>query len=422
MDALPIDRRDLTKLLLAAALVGVLAGVVTLVFLTLMHLGVEFVWNTLPALLGAGGAATPLFIFAVATMGGLIVGVLVRIFGDQPALFAELLAEFAKSGRIEYRHIPGVVITAFVSLVSGGALGPEAPLMDATGGLGTWLADRLKVGALATRALAFSGLSGMLGAFFSSPFSAPILILEGAQGAVNTLFLIPGIIGASTAIAAFMLLGGEFFNPLYTFVEPYTQVRLLDLAYAVPLGLLGGLAGLLYMGMYRTLRRTLMVPLAGRPVLRGLIGGLGLGLIAAALPITLFSGEEQIPEIINQGAEMGVVLLLVIALAKMFLTNLALTTGWKGGYIFPILFAGSAIGMAVHVLLPFIPQSVAMTAVMAGMTVATLRSLIFVPLFIGVITQRELVPAMAVAVVVSFLLTRNASMLPRPAAEPAPAE
>lgn len=387
MDALPIDRRDLTKLLLAAALVGVLAGVVTLVFLTLMHLGVEFVWNTLPALLGAGGAATPLFIFAVATMGGLIVGVLVRIFGDQPALFAELLAEFAKSGRIEYRHIPGVVITAFVSLVSGGALGPEAPLMDATGGLGTWLADRLKVGALATRALAFSGLSGML-----------------------------------TAIAAFMLLGGEFFNPLYTFVEPYTQVRLLDLAYAVPLGLLGGLAGLLYMGMYRTLRRTLMVPLAGRPVLRGLIGGLGLGLIAAALPITLFSGEEQIPEIINQGAEMGVVLLLVIALAKMFLTNLALTTGWKGGYIFPILFAGSAIGMAVHVLLPFIPQSVAMTAVMAGMTVATLRSLIFVPLFIGVITQRELVPAMAVAVVVSFLLTRNASMLPRPAAEPAPAE
>jgi len=366
----------------------VLAGVVTLVFLTLTHLGVEFIWHTLPGLVGAAGAATPLFIFAVATTGGLIVGVLVRIFGDQPALFAELLAEFAKTGRIEYHHIPGVVITAFVSLISGGALGPEAPLMDATGGIGTWLADRLKVGALATRTLAFSGLSGMLGAFFSSPFSAPILILEGAQGAVNTLFLIPGIIGASTAIAAYMLLGG--------------------------------LAGLLYMGMYHTLRRTLMVPLAGRPVLRGLIGGLGLGLVAAALPITLFSGEEQIPEIIYQGAEMGVVLLLVIALAKMFLTNLALTTGWKGGYIFPILFAGSAVGMAVHVLLPFVPQSVAMTAVMAGMTVATLRSLIFVPLFIGVITQRELVPAMAIAVVVSFLLTRNASMLPRPAAEPAP--
>lgn len=417
MNALPVGRKDLTKLLLAAALVGVLAGVVTLVFLTLTRLGTEFIWKTLPTLIGAGGAATPLFIFAVATAGGLIVGVLVRIFGDQPALFAELLAQFAKTGRIEYRHIPGILLTAFTSLVSGGALGPEAPLMDATGGIGTWLADRLKVGALATRTLAFSGLSGMLGAFFSSPFAAPILILEGAQGAVNTLFLIPGIIGASTAIAAFMLLGGEFFSPLYTFAEPYTQVRFIDLAYAIPLGLLGGLAGLLYIAMYRILRRTLMVPLAGRPIVRGLMGGLGLGLIAAVLPITLFSGEEQIPEIISQGTEMGVVLLLVIALAKMFLTNLALTTGWKGGYIFPILFAGSAVGMAVHVLLPFIPQSIAMTTVMAGITVATLRSLIFVPLFIGIITQRELVPAMAVAVVVSFLLTHNASMLPQPAGD-----
>ena len=45
MDALPVGRKDLTKLLLAAALVGVLAGAVTLVFLTLTHLGAEFIWK-----------------------------------------------------------------------------------------------------------------------------------------------------------------------------------------------------------------------------------------------------------------------------------------------------------------------------------------------------------------------------------------
>lgn len=55
MDALPVGRKDLTKLLLAAALVGVLAGAVTLVFLTLTHLGAEFIWKTLPTLLGAAG-------------------------------------------------------------------------------------------------------------------------------------------------------------------------------------------------------------------------------------------------------------------------------------------------------------------------------------------------------------------------------
>lgn len=105
-------------------------------------------------------------------------------------------------------------------------------------------------------------------------------------------------------------------------------------------------------------------------------------------------------------------MLLIVAVAKMFLANLALTTGWKGGYIFPIVFAGGALGMAVHLLLPFIPQSVAMNTVMAGITVATLRSPIFVALFIGALTQRELVPAMAIAVIVSFLMTVNVSMLP----------
>lgn len=54
-----------------------------------------------------------------------------------------------------------------------------------------------------------------------------------------------------------------------------------------------------------------------------------------------------------------------------------------------------------------------MTTVMAGITVATLRSPVFVALFIAGLTQRELKPAMAVAVACSFLLTRNASMLSR---------
>ena len=406
--------------MIIAALIGAMAGVLTLAFLRLLYFGIEFVWTTLPALVGLTGDLSPLFIFAVAVTGGLTVGLLVRLFGDQPALFAELMAEFGKTGRIEYRHVPGILLNALVSLISGGALGPEAPLMDATGSLGTWLGDRLKITGKATSALTFSGLSGMLGAFFSSPFAAPVLILESAQGGTNTLFLFPGIIGAASAIAAFMLLGGAFFSPLFVFAEVYERVRFIDLVYAIPLGLLGGLAGLLYIGIYRGLRRTLQIPLARRPIVRGLIGGLGLGIIGALLPITLFSGEHELGEIISHGAEMGVITLLIIALAKMFLTNLALTTGWKGGYIFPILFAGAAIGMAVDIVFPFIPQSVAMTTVMAGMTVATLRSPIFVALLITALTQRELTPAMAVAVVCSFLLTRNASLLPREEAEPDP--
>ena len=405
--------QEYTKLLLAAALIGIVAGTVTLLFITLVNYGIEFIFKTLPGLLGFTGEPQPLFIFAVAVLGGLLVGILVRIFGEKPAILAELMAEFGKTGRIEYKDIPGVLLTGLVSMVSGAALGPEAVLMDVTGGIGTWLAERTGAERPAKAALTFSGLSGMLGSYLSSTFAAPILILDTSSGAVKTLFLIPGVVAASTGIAAFMFFGGEFLSPIITFSDTYDQVRLIDLAYAIPLGLLGGLAGLLYIAMYHGLRRTLLIPLAGRPVIRGIIGGLGLGIVGAALPITLFSGEGQIEGLVTYGAQFGVGMLLIVALAKMFLTNLALTTGWKGGYIFPVLFVGSAIGVAADILFTGIPQSVAVTAILASFTVAVLRSPIFVVLLIGALTQHELVPAMSIAMVVSYWLTRNASLVPQ---------
>ena len=123
-----------------------------------------------------------LFTVLVCTIGGLLVGLLVKLFGDHNAIFAELMLEFGKTGRFDYRNAPGIVITAFVSLIAGGSLGPEAPLADACGGMGTLLADRLKLDAQETRTMGYSGVSGMLAAFVTSPFGGAILGLESAQG------------------------------------------------------------------------------------------------------------------------------------------------------------------------------------------------------------------------------------------------
>ncbi len=87
-------------------------------------------------------------------------------------------------------------------------------------------------------------------------------------------------------------------------------------------------------------------------VVRGLIGGLGMGLIGALLPLTLFWGEEETADLITHAAEIGVVMLIVLGLAKVLATSLLLATGWKGGYIFPIMFASVALGLAVNLLLP----------------------------------------------------------------------
>ena len=77
------------------------------------------------------------------------------------------------------------MITAFVSLIAGASLGPEAPLADACGGIGTLMSDQLKLNEQETRTMGYSGVSGMLAAFITSPFGGALLGLESAQGGIQ---------------------------------------------------------------------------------------------------------------------------------------------------------------------------------------------------------------------------------------------
>ena len=71
------------------------------------------------------GLDSRLFTVLICSIGGLLVGLLVKLFGDHNAIFAELMQEFGKTGRFNYHYAPGIVITAFVSLIAGASLDPK---------------------------------------------------------------------------------------------------------------------------------------------------------------------------------------------------------------------------------------------------------------------------------------------------------
>jgi H+/Cl- antiporter ClcA len=203
----------------------------------------------------------------------------------------------------------------------------------------------------------------------------------------------------------FVALAGGFFETLYAF--PDYAPRLIDLVLAVPFSVAGGLAGLFLMLLLRWLRK-LMQPLKGRPVLRGLIGGLGMGIIGALLPLTLFSGEKETAQLIQQATQIGSLMLILLGASKLVATSLLLATGWKGGYIFPIMFAGVALGMAGKVLFPGVPTAVTVAATLAGALVAAMKAPMFSALFTLVLVQADTAPVVAIAVLVGALL--NASL------------
>jgi H+/Cl- antiporter ClcA len=395
--------RPYLRLMLLVILLAVVSAGITFVFIVIQNQGIYLIWEQ--ALI-ASGLDSRLFTLLVCTVGGLLVGLLVKFFGDHNAIFAELMQEFGKTGRFDYRHAPGIVLTALVSLISGASLGPEAPLADTCGGLGTLAADKLKLNEQETRTMGYSGLSAMLAAFITNPFAGALLSLESAQGGMTgaqVYFwgLFPSLLASAVSTVIFVGLTGSFFNTLYVFPDYIPQLK--DLVMAVPFSLVGSLAGLLFMLALKWLRK-LMQPMNKRLVLRGLVGGLGMGMIGALLPLTLFSGEEQTVELINEAAEIGIAMLIVLAICKLLATSLLLATGWKGGYIFPTLFAGVALGMAGHLLFPDTPIAVTVAATVAGALVAALRAPLFAALFTLVLVEADTAPVVAIAVLVSALL------------------
>lgn len=81
------------------------------------------------------------------------------------------------------------------------------------------------------------------------------------------------------------------------------------------------------------------------PILLPLLGGVVLGAVAAFLPGVLFSGIAQTPALLAGWTQVGAVALIATGFCKFALTPWCIATGWKGGQIYPCVFAACACGL-----------------------------------------------------------------------------
>lgn len=74
-------------------------------------------------------------------------------------------------------------------------------------------------------------------------------------------------------------------------------------------------------------------------ILKGVVGGLMLGIIGTMLPWTMFSGERQIYLLLDAGVQLRLIVLILTSIIKVILTNVCIETGLKGGNFFPLIFS-----------------------------------------------------------------------------------
>lgn len=220
--------------------------------------------------------------------------------------------------------------------------------------------------------------------------------------------ILPSIIAATAGFAAYFLIAGSFLEGMFT-LPPFEGFRDIYLVYAIGLGLLGGGCGIAFILIYKKMRE-IFEPLENRPVLLGMLGGLGLGIVGMLLPLTLFMGSDQLQVLVDNSLEVSLLLLLVLVLAKILLVTFSFSTGFAGGYIFPGFFIGGTLGILAFRLFPFIPLEVCLVCVIAGVSVALLRSPIALAMIIAMVFDPALIPAMAIALVMGFIVSYRFSL------------
>ena len=205
-----------------------------------------------------------------------------------------------------------------VSLIGGASVGPEKVLSRIGGGAGSWIAWRRRLGKEDSQV---NTLAGIFGGLFSSPVIAVMLILEVARpgGSRFSKALIAGITAGSVSFGIYFAVAGAVFLGAYQ--VPGYAFEDWQLLAGIPLGLSGALVTILAAG-FIVLASRLFGRLKVPAIAKTALGGMIFGIVGVALPLTMFSGADQLTSVLKGAGTLGLGLcsVILIAVVTAFLT------------------------------------------------------------------------------------------------------
>ena len=336
------------KLLLFCAMIGAASGIIFWLFLFVLDKGTWVIWDLIPQGIGQ----FRWYPLPACAFGGLVIGIFRKFCGDFPEDMMTVFGKLKKTGTYPYRKILIIIIAALLPLIFGSSVGPEAGMVGVIVALCCWAGDNLKFAGRETAYFSRVGAAAGLSVMFHSPLFG-ILDVEEGQEERNDLALsritkiILYCVAAGAGFGCFYLLnlitrvseGFPSFEPVTTSAWDYV-LFLLYLAAGAFLGIFFEFTEKLFHRIGKKL-----------PAIAGeLIAGIILGAAASFLPVILFSGEEQMGELIRDYAAYAPLAMIGIAFLKICMTSLCIQLGLKGGHFFPLIFGAVCLGFGISLL------------------------------------------------------------------------
>ena len=349
---------QLARFLFFCVIVGIVAGLGATAFFGLLEVARYLCFDQLAGFhpSGPGGEAPlippsgtpfrPWVLFLLPAVGGLLCGIVVYSLAPETAghgTDAAIEAYHFHDGKVRAR-VPFVkAIASAITIGTGGSAGREGPIAQIGAGFASILGARLGLSKPERRTLMAAGMAAGIGAIFHAP-------LAGALFAAEVLYkdmdlehevLVPAFISSITAYSVFCLfLGWEpvFVTPEFVFDDPIQLLPYTGLAVV-----LAGCA-LFYVRFFYAVHNgfaKLRIPNFLKPA----IGGVLVGLVGLYAPRALGTGYGIVQEAIDN--QLGIRMLLVLALCKIATTSFSVGSGGSGGVFGPAIVIGGALGGAV---------------------------------------------------------------------------
>jgi H+/Cl- antiporter ClcA len=376
-DEFNLRSRDYWKKMGWGLLLGLIGAISALIFVTIVTLGQSLF---LPYIVTDWTLFSGQYwIVILMTMVGLLVGIIHRYTSAQEM---DVFAALSK-GNLDPKPIPSSIVASLLSLIGGFSLGPEIPTGMLSGGIASWISQKRKMNPEITKTNFMSSVSGALGGLFTSPLAMILIMLETEhrQSVIYYGTILIAGLAAVIGFSIFYLSAGLNYSSVLGLIKPPEyHLEIWHLGVSIIFGIIAVPVALLFVIFTKIFDR-LIKPLDNKPVIRGTIGGFLLGLLGVAIPTTIGLGTTSMSIITQQAAEIGILLLIVFAIAKMVALTGALRFGFIGGPIFPLLFVGSCIGAAIHLIFPWIPLGLALGC----MIVAVPAAIVPIPLALAAI-------------------------------------
>jgi chloride channel protein, CIC family len=350
--------------LILAVFIGIFAGLAVVCFRITME------WTHLLLL---GSALTPSVwrAFLAPCVAGLVISALIlTVFrgATGSGLNQTKAALYISNGYIPVRTVIGKFILSTLAIGSGHSLGPEDPSLQIGAGLASAVGTRLNLSKKKMRILAPVGAAAGLAAAFNAPISAVLFVIEEIIGHWSAGILATVVLSAVSSVVTMRLFLGS--EPFFR-IPPVGVIRWEELvAYGV-LGILGGIASVVFSAAIGWLRPRIKASPKYVQFLCPAIAGLLLGLIAfAGFPQVMGAGYSFIDQAMHSQYTWEV--LGILAGLKILATTLSFSSGTPGGMFAPTLFIGAMLGGAVgtveHLFFPQLTGSVG-TYALVGMGV-----------------------------------------------------